>query len=110
MSLLRLLDANYRVAYKVARARKYWPTHSPTDRRAMLIAACAAWRTIERALEDVLGPLPRSIELHERASTRTLKAYEDMLDGIVCAWTAALYLEARAMPLGDDDAAIWVPA
>lgn len=107
VSLLRLLDAKYRVAYKVARARKYWPKHSSAERRTMLVGA---WQQIERALEDVLGPLPPWVELGEGASTRALEAYEDALDGIVCAWTAALYLEARAMPMGDDDAAIWVPA
>ena len=33
-ALLRLLDARYRVPYKVANRRKYWPDATPAERRA----------------------------------------------------------------------------
>ena len=38
-----------------------------------------------------------------------LKAYEDALDAIVCAWIAICALEARAVPFGDETSAIWIP-
>jgi len=47
-----------------------------------------------------LGDLPTGIEL---------KAYEDALDAIVCAWVAICALEGRAAPFGDDASAIWIP-
>ena len=31
------------------------------------------------------------------------------LDAVVCAWMAVEYPAGRAVPLGDDDAAIWCP-
>jgi predicted RNase H-like nuclease len=41
--------------------------------------------------------------------TAELKAFEDKLDAVVCAWVAICALEQRATPFGDEDAAIWIP-
>lgn len=106
VSLLQLLGASYRVGYKVSRARKYWPGRSRLERVGLLLEA---WRGIEGALARVVEMPVREAALGTW-STRMLKAYEDALDGAICAWTAALYLEGRTTPLGDDDAAIWVPS
>jgi predicted RNase H-like nuclease len=38
-----------------------------------------------------------------------MKALEDQLDALVCAWTAVEYLAGRLEPLGDETAAIWCP-
>lgn len=38
-----------------------------------------------------------------------LKAFEDKLDAIVCAWVGICVIEHRATPFGDHDSAIWVP-
>ncbi|WP_234837826.1 DUF429 domain-containing protein [Sinorhizobium meliloti] len=38
-----------------------------------------------------------------------MKAFEDMLDAIVCAWVGACVLDMRAMAYGDETSAIWVP-
>lgn len=107
VTLLDLLAASYRVPYKVARARRYWPERSSAERKDALLGA---WREIEAALEARVGSLPDRVELSADASWASMKACEDALDGLVCAWTAALFLEGRAVALGDDDAAIWVPA
>jgi predicted RNase H-like nuclease len=40
---------------------------------------------------------------------RALKAYEDQLDAVVCAYVAIAALEGRAESYGDDVSAIWVP-
>jgi predicted RNase H-like nuclease len=37
-----------------------------------------------------------------------LKAYEDALDAIVCAWVAICALEGRAAPFGDDTSLYYV--
>jgi predicted RNase H-like nuclease len=54
----------------------------------------------------VAAALPR-LELN--ASGMDLKAFEDMLDAIVCAWVAICTLEKRARRFGDDNSVIWIP-
>jgi len=103
-AVMALCGADYRVTYKVSRARRYWPGKDPDERVALL---CAQWRTIVDALSrqvaDVDMPMPPVLP-------RTgLKAFEDTLDALVCAWVGARYLEGHARAFGDDDAAIWVP-
>ena len=43
------------------------------------------------------------------AKGAALKAFEDKLDAIVCAWVGICVIEGRATPFGDQDSAIWVP-
>ncbi|HEY0720669.1 MAG TPA: DUF429 domain-containing protein, partial [Gammaproteobacteria bacterium] len=58
-----------------------------------------------------LGPLPFTLPDGEQpVATRVLKAYEDTLDAVVSAWVGWLYLQGKAVPLGDDQAAVWCPA
>jgi predicted RNase H-like nuclease len=38
-----------------------------------------------------------------------LKAIEDMIDALVCAWVAVKFLDGATDCFGDDIAAIWVP-
>lgn len=40
---------------------------------------------------------------------RALKAFEDMLDAVVCAWVGCCILDGRARSFGDGSSAIWVP-
>ena len=65
---------------------------------------------IRGALGDVVDGV--MLELPETGvvkSLAALKRYEDSLDALVCAWVGVEYLAGRAVPLGDDDAAIWCP-
>ena len=48
------------------------------------------------------------------ASSRQLKAFEDQLDAVVCAWVGVCILENRAESYGEEqldarDSAIWIP-
>jgi predicted RNase H-like nuclease len=61
---------------------------------------------LECETAGVAATLPR-LELN--ASAREVKAYEDTLDAIVCAWVAICALEGQAKPFGDRDSAIWIP-
>ena len=105
-ALLELTRSAYRLTYKAARARRYWPDVAPEERRARLLRE---WRLILRALGSRIGgvdlPLPRV----PPASGR-MKRYEDALDAVVCAWVGIEFLEGRARAYGDSDAAIWTPA
>ncbi len=101
--LLSLLDAHYRVPYKVGRARSYWKSATPSERRANLLAE---WRKVVEALERhlVVG-----FSIPDAPKPRELKALEDQLDALVCVWGAIRYLDGRLEPLGDERSAIWCP-
>nr|WP_245516959.1 DUF429 domain-containing protein [Rhizobium leguminosarum] len=38
-----------------------------------------------------------------------MKAFEDALDAVVCAWGGACVMDGEAMACGDLESAIWVP-
>lgn len=65
-------------------------------------------RSQSRRAASKLPPaaLPR---LEINASGTEVKAYEDALDAILCAWVATFALEGRATPFGDENSAIWIP-
>jgi predicted RNase H-like nuclease len=106
-ALVELAGAEERLPYKVSKARRYWPSENPPKRRHNLYKQ---WREIVGLLEKqiagveaVLRPLPHD------ASGLQMKAYEDMLDAIVCAWVGTCFLEGTATAFGDADSAIWIP-
>jgi predicted RNase H-like nuclease len=41
---------------------------------------------------------------------REVKAHEDALDAVICAWVGVCALEDRATPFGDENSAIWIPS
>lgn len=107
-ALVELTGAPRRLPYKVGRARAYWPELSPLRRREALICQ---WETIvgslEAEIEGVVEALPLPLATVRLSA---LKAYEDQLDAVVCAWVGVCMLEGRAVAYGDADAAIWIPA
>jgi predicted RNase H-like nuclease len=77
------------------------------ERRARLYKQWSEIVTLlEGEIADVAAALPTP---GVSASRRELKAYEDRLDAIVCAWVAICALERRAKPFGDESSAIWIP-
>lgn len=100
-ALIRLTGAQYRLPYKEAKRRNNWPSEAPDRRRTLLIEV---WHDIMSELARRTGSW--DLPLDGRIS---LKAIEDALDAIVCAWVGLEYLSGRAEPMGDDDAAIWTP-
>ncbi|KKB10151.1 DUF429 domain-containing protein [Devosia chinhatensis] len=107
-ALIELTGAARRLPYKVHNRGKYWPALTGPERLANLFAQ---WTTILAALDIVLpgtaalAPLPAP-----DAPLRHLKAFEDSLDAIICAWVGICALEGRAIAHGDARSAIWVPA
>ncbi len=105
-SLLTLLDEDYRVRYKVGRARSYWPECSPTQRKANLLGQ---FRVILNALRHQIRGIPLTMpESSDALRTIDLKTYEDSLDALVCAWVGMKFLIGEARSFGDQTAAIWV--
>jgi predicted RNase H-like nuclease len=106
-ALLRLLDARYRVPYKVANRRKYWPDATPNERLARLRQL---FETILTALQREIDGVPLDvIALAELRGAASLKAVEDALDALVCGWVGTRYLAGRCRAYGDATAAIWIP-
>lgn len=106
-AILRLVNASYRIPYKVGKSLSYWPSTSREERIRHLLAE---FGRIEGALHNILGytgiPIPPTRAVQKLA---TLKRYEDALDALICAWVAIQYTSGLATAYGDDTAAIWVP-
>jgi predicted RNase H-like nuclease len=105
IAVMRLLDADYRVPYKVARARKYWPGDTPAMRIGKVRAELGR---ILGALNDRISGIRLELPPASAGATQ-LKRFEDALDGVICAWIGAMYLQGCCRPYGDDTAAIWAP-
>ena len=106
-ALVRLLREEKRLPYKLGRLAQYYPDQTREQRRARLFAT---WRRIIDALDaEVTGAgrlLPPDFETFTGAR---LKAVEDTLDAILCAWIGAEVMRGRGEAFGDGTAAIWVP-
>lgn len=106
-ALVELTASSYRVPYKAANVRKYWPLLPPAERRANLLRQ---WRRIvecmDKQIEGVAAAFP---ELPATARGVDLKAVEDKLDAVTCAWIGITALEGNACAYGDDHSAIWIP-
>jgi predicted RNase H-like nuclease len=96
-AIVRLVGAAERLPYKIARVRK-------VERGGAL----ARQREILGALRGHI----RGIDLTVPASTErlgALKAFEDTLDALVCAWVGIQYVRGAVERYGDGEATIWIP-
>jgi predicted RNase H-like nuclease len=107
VALLGLMRCCARVPYKAAKTKKYWNSEGLVQRRKLLLGQ---WETIVGSLATSIDGIPPWITTAapEKAVT-ALKANEDALDALICAWVGITYLQNAAIPLGDADSAIWVP-
>lgn len=101
------MNLKKRLTYKESKISKYWPNLTPADR---LISLRQCFNQLSQALDSKISgiELP-SLNTLEMPKRHMLKAYEDALDALVCAWVGAEYLAGRAEAYGDETAAIWVP-
>ncbi len=107
-ALVELTNAARRLPYKAGKVRKYWPSALPEKRKARLLWIWA--EIISRLEAEVVGVRDLMPALPEgNAAGWRLKAYEDALDAVVCAWAGVCALEGRATPFGDEHSAIWIP-
>lgn len=106
-ALVELTCAAERLPYKAGKTRAYWRGLSSAARKANLLDR---WAGIATALDDVIAGASAFLPLpDEDAAGWELKAHEDVLDALVCAWVAYVALDGQAVTFGDDDAAIWIP-
>lgn len=106
-ALVEFAGAPTRLKYKAGKGRTYWPGRTPAERRSLLLEE---WKTIVSVLDARLPGVESTLPaLDAAAGGVELKAYEDMLDAIVCVCVAVCILEGDALPYGDDTSAIWIP-
>lgn len=106
-ALVELTGAPERLPYKTAKTRTYWRGLRPAERRERLLDE---WRTIVGVLDGEIAGVSGSLKVpNPHASGVELKAFEDMLDAVICAWTGIQVLTDEAVPYGDECATIWIP-
>lgn len=106
-ALVELTSAIERLPYKVSKTRIYWRTETPPNRRYRLLEQ---WTAIVAALESEIAGVSAMFPIPQHtAATWELKAFEDALDAVICAWVGICALEDRAIAYGDNDGAIWIP-
>ena len=106
-AIIELLDLDYRLPYKVANAKKYWPDVSLEERRRMIIENLNQLRDFAAASIDDIDRHVPNIKTSDHSTD--LKGFEDALDAIYSALVGCYYLAGKARALGDQDSAIWVP-
>ncbi len=103
-AIVELANASERLRYKVSKVRNYWPTSTTVERRTFLFQE---WARIIALLETrIVGVESALPKLLADTNGNELKAYEDKLDAVVCAWVAICALEGQAKPFGDQQSAI----
>jgi predicted RNase H-like nuclease len=109
-ALLKLLDADYRIPYKIGNANRYWKIATLEARKQSIVDN---WRLIldelSQTIPNVDLPLPNSQEAGSR-TLKYLKRYEDALDALICGWVGIQYLSGSCKSYGDATAAIWIPS
>lgn len=106
-ALIELARADRRLPYKHAKSRKYWPEASLIDRRHKLLSV---WADIVSLLDHRIEGVTSALPLPDPSSRGyELKAFEDCLDAVVCAWVGTCLLDGTATAYGDETSAIWVP-
>jgi predicted RNase H-like nuclease len=107
-ALVELAGASIRLLYKASKVRSYWPNATRIERCVLLYRQWSEIVTLlEKRISGVMAELPRP---EIGVSGIEIKAYEDSLDAVICAWVAICALEGRATPFGDQDSAIWIPS
>jgi predicted RNase H-like nuclease len=106
-ALVELACADRRLPYKASKVGTYWPGLASTERKALLFAEWG--RIIELLDKEVCGVASALPPPEAGASQVGLKAMEDQIDAIVCAWVGTQVLKGAADPFGDNTSAIWIP-
>lgn len=96
-----------RLPYKVGKSSKYWPGVPLPVRRQSLVKV---WKDILLRLGTFVDltafPIPENTD---GLTNRELKSLEDQIDALICAWSAAQYVENAMVPIGSEHSAIWIP-
>lgn len=96
-ALIELAVANRRLPYKHGKARAYWPEDDRLSRRRKLFEV---WGHIVELLEARIRGVATALTLPELGCRGyELKAFEDALDAVVCAWVGICVLDGTAQTI-----------
>lgn len=106
LSLFRGSDGTLpqKLKYKLAKRSKHW---RDLDREGRLSALLEVWRSIIRRLRTQID-FTLELDCYGQPMCRW-KAWEDVIDAIVCCWVGLKWLRGQAAPYGDNESAIWFP-
>ncbi|MEZ0000952.1 DUF429 domain-containing protein [Sinorhizobium fredii] len=106
-ALVELAEVSERLPYKHSKVRNYWPKASPAERRTKLVEV---WEYIISLLETKIAGVAALLPMPALgARGYEMKAIEDGLDAVICAWVGICALEGNILPYGDEGSAIWIP-
>lgn len=106
-ALLALTGDKTRLTYKAGKTTIYWPGAALPLRRERL---GEVWRRVVALLAARIAGVAEALPPPSpKVRGRELKAYEDRLDAVVCAYVAIAALNGEARAYGDEVSAIWVP-
>ncbi len=107
-ALVELANAERRLPYKISKMRKYWVGCTPSERRKLILVE---WAKIVSLLDERISGIFKTLPPPNfDAPVSMLKAYEDQIDAVICAWVAICVIEGTAVPFGDANSAIWIQA
>ncbi|MGQ8633346.1 DUF429 domain-containing protein [Agrobacterium sp. DKPNP3] len=107
-ALVELTKSEKRLPYKHAKIGSYWRSDTIPIRRMKLTDV---WRSIIAHLDARIDGVADALAIPPiGARAWEMKAFEDMMDAVVCAWIGICVLEGDAIPYGDETSAIWIPA
>ena len=107
-ALVELTQSEKRLPYKHSKIGSYWRSDTIPVRRTKLVEV---WRSIVAHLDARIGNVADALAIPPiGARTWEMKAFEDMMDAVVCAWIGICVLEGDAISYGDETSAIWIPA
>lgn len=106
-ALVELTNAAKRLPYKQGKVGSYWRSDTTADRRAKLLEV---WSFIITNLDGRIDGVADALTIPAMdAKGWQMKAFEDTMDAVVCAWVGVCALANEAVPYGDDISAIWIP-
>lgn len=100
-AIIELAEAERRLPYKTSRKGKYWREKAPGARREMLIEV---GRQIVGLLDTRIRGVAAALMLPSITARYEMKAFEDSLGAVVCAWVGACEMDgwqARERAVGD---------
>lgn len=107
--IIELFGYAYRLQYKVEKRKSYWPKLPPGDRLQRIVKNLRELRNRLCNQIDNVGEFFLDLDTDRAYSIRFLKAYEDVVDALVCGLVGWCFSQGRATPFGDEEGVIWVP-
>lgn len=109
VAIIEIFKYSYRFPYKVQKKNKYWPNLTPQERNVKIINNLNELRSKLSSFILNVADFISELNIEEKYSIKFLKGYEDVLDGLVSALVGYFFMNNKAVSVGDEYSAIWIP-